>query len=167
VKRVLASAFALALALAVVACGTATQSEDDQPKQLLTAAQVMNQFRQAPGQPKLRATAEPDVAWEQLGLGLNVPARLLERYGVFSIYVVEPSRPEAVRSLLTNKETRKALKRSAAGIYWEYDTASRSYVAYKRYGSNVVLAWWNEKRAPGTDARWTRLDALMSGLETG
>lgn len=168
-KRVLASALALALAFALAAagCGSDAESDDDQQQaELVTAAQVVTRFRQAPGQPRLRR-APPDEAWEQLSLGLNVPEKLLRRYGVFSVYVVKPGRSEAIRSLLTNKETRKALERNAAGIYWEYDTFSRSYVAYKRYAANVVLAWWNEQKTPGTDARWTRLDALLSGLETG
>lgn len=165
--RVLAGALALALALAAAGCGTTAQSDDDQQQaQVVTAAQVVTRFRQATGQPKLRR-APAGEAWEQLGLGLNVPQNLLRRYGVFSVYVVEPGRPEAIRSLLANKETRKALARDEAGIYWEYDTLSRSYVAYKRYAANVVLAWWNEQKTPGTDARWARLDALLSGLETG
>ena len=164
-KRVLASALALALAAAVAGCGT-SQSSDVPPAQLISAGQVIQKFRQAPGQPKLRQ-APPGEAWEQLSFGLNVPEKLRTRYGVFSVYVVEASRPEAVRSLLRNKETRKALQADDFGVYWEYDTFSRSYVAYKRYGANVVLAWWNEKKTPQTDERFARIDALLSGLETG
>jgi hypothetical protein len=166
VTRVLVGALALALALAAVGCGAAQADQDDEQTQAITAGQVIQKFRQAPGQPKLRKTAEPDVAWEQLGLGLNVSEELRRTYGVFSVYVVEPERPEAVRSLLKDKETRKTLERNAGGIFWDFDELAGSYVAYKRYGANVVLAWWNEKREPGVDARWTRLDALMSGLET-
>jgi hypothetical protein len=127
---------------------------------------VVHEFRQAPGQPKLRKTAEPDAAWEQLGLGLNISEELRQRYGVFNVYVVKPRRAQAVQSLLKDKETRKTLERDADGIFWDFDELAGSYIAYKRYGANVVLAWWNEREEPGLDARWTRLDALMSGLET-
>lgn len=167
-KRVLLCALALALGLAAAAAGCgATQAEDDpQRTQAITAAQVIREFRQAPGAPKLRK-APADPAWEQLNFGLDVPEKLHTRYGVFNVYVVKPGRPQAVDSLLTNKETLKALKKSRDGVYWEYDTHARSYVAYKRYGSNVVLAWWNERKETGTDARWDRLDSLMSDLVSG
>lgn len=166
-RRVKDSALALALALAVAGCGAVTTADEEQSEgQRITAAQVVREFRQAPGQPRLRPTAEPDEAWDQLGLGLNVSEKLQKRYGVFNVYVVKPGKSEAVRSLLRDKETKKALKKSG-GIYWEYDTLSRSYVAYKRYGSNVVVAWWNERKTPGVDARFTRIDRLLSGIETG
>lgn len=168
VKRVVASALALALALGAAGCGAASSTDDDrQQDQTITAGQVVQEFRQAPGQPKLRKTVEPDAAWEQLGFGLNVSEELRARYGVFNVYVVEPGRPQAVQSLLKDKDTRKTLRPSESGIYWEFDDLAHSYVAYKRYGSNVVLAWWNEGQQPVVDARWTRLDALMSGLGTG
>lgn len=167
-RRVIASALALALALTVAACGAVTTADDEQTEgQRITTAQVVREFQQAPGQPKLRQTAGGDESWEQLGLGLNISEKLRKRYGVFNVYVVKPGKSEAVQSLLRDKETKKALKRGGDGVYWEYDTLSRSYVAYKRYGANVVVAWWNERKAPGIDARWTRIDGLLSGLETG
>jgi hypothetical protein len=166
VTRVLAGAFALALALVAGGCGAPAADQEQEQTRAISAGQVIQEFRRAPGQPRLRKTAEPDVAWEQLGLGLNVSEELRHRYGVFSVYVVKPERPDAVRSLLKDKETRKALKRSAEGIFWDFDDLAGSYIAYKRYGANVVLAWWNERQEPGVDARWARLDALMSGLET-
>jgi hypothetical protein len=167
VTRVFASALALGLAFAAAGCGSAGSSDDTEPSRAITAGQVVREFRQAPGQPKLRPTQEPDAAWQQLGLGLNISETLRQRYGVFSVYVVKPGRAEAVRSLLKDKNTREALTRDANGIYWEFDELAHSYVAYKRYGSNVVLAWWNELKQPAVDDRWSRLDAVMSGLETG
>jgi hypothetical protein len=166
VTRVLAGAFALALALAAGGCGAAAGDQEPEQTQAISAGQVIQEFRRAPGQPRLRKTAVPDVAWEQLGLGLNVPEELRQRYGVFNVYVVEPERPEAVRSLLKDKETRKELKPNADAIFWDFDDLAGSYVAYKRYGANVVLAWWNEQQEPGVDVRWARLDALMTSLET-
>ena len=60
------------------------------------------------------------------------------------------------------------------GIEWaseafpaELDELAKSYVAQKRYGSNVVLAWWNEQRDKGTDERWDRLDAVMHEIANG
>ncbi len=55
----------------------------------------------------------------------------------------------------------------ADGIYWDYDELAKSYVAQKRYGPNVVLAWWNEKRKQGTDERWEQLDQLMQQSVSG
>jgi hypothetical protein len=168
VKRVVASALALALALGAAGCGASSATDDGrQQEQAITAGQVVKEFRRAPGQPLLRKTVEPDTAWEQLGFGLNASEDLRARYGVFNVYVVKPGRPQALQSLLKDKDTRRTLKRGGDGIYWEFDDLAHSYVAYKRYGENVVLAWWNEGKEPVVDARWTRLDALMSGLETG
>ncbi|MGH3091282.1 MAG: hypothetical protein ACRDOG_02980, partial [Gaiellaceae bacterium] len=74
---------------------------------------------------------------------------------------------EALNSLLTNKETKEPLEADSSGVYWELDTLAGSYVGYKRYGANVVVAWWSETKEPVADARFTRLDGLMNGLETG
>ena len=109
----------------------------------------------------------PDPSWEQLSLGLDLPAADQKKYGTFTIYVVDPEDPQAVRSLLADKDTAKPLTADADGIYWDFDELARSYVAQKRYGPNVVLAWWNEQREKGTDARWDRLDAIMQDVATG
>ncbi|MGH3006856.1 MAG: hypothetical protein ACRDOS_13360 [Gaiellaceae bacterium] len=152
------------------ACGAAESTDDDQVTPgppSFTAQQVIREFRQTPGQPRLLRATGADVAWEQLSFGLDVRPRLQRRYGTFNVYVVEPGNEEAVGSLLTNKETKKPLERDANGIYWELDTLARSYVAYKRYGANVVVAWWSETREPVADGRFARLDGLLTGLETG
>ena len=90
-----------------------------------------------------------------------------ERYGTFTIYVVDPEDLEAVGSLLADKDTAEPLEPDADGIYWDYDELAKSYVAQKRYGPNVVLAWWNEKRKQGTDERWEQLDQLMQQSVSG
>jgi hypothetical protein len=162
VRRIALLSLVVAATAAIAGCGT-SQSDVVNPPQLISAGQVMQKFKQAPGQPKLRQ-APPDDAWEQLSLGLDVPDELRARYGVFNVYVVKASRPNAVSSLLRDKATRKALKADDFGVYWEYDDLSSSYVAYKRYGANVVLAWWSEKKTPSTDERFDRLDSILSGL---
>ena len=162
-------ALLLALALAALVaggCGSAQTDEDQsQPERTsFTSAQVIREFKQAPGQPALRSAAGTDVAWEQLSFGLNVSPELQRRYGTFNVYVVKRGHDDAVGSLLRNKETKEALERGTDGVYWELDTLANSYVAYKRYGANVVLAWWSESAEPATDDRFERLDALLSGL---
>jgi hypothetical protein len=166
VKRI---ALLLALALAVLlagGCGSAQTDEDqEQPERAsFTAAQVIREFKQAPGTPALRSAAGTDVAWQQLSFGLNVSRELQQRYGTFNVYVVKRGHDDAVTSLLRNKETKEPLERGADGVFWELDTLSNSYVAYKRYGANVVLAWWSEGTEPVTDERFARLDELLTGL---
>jgi hypothetical protein len=161
----------LALVTALVAAGCGASSEgvdetttDEQEAAPIGATQLVAQFKQASGGTQLRGTATPDAAWEQLGLGLNATPAQQRQYGTFSIYVVDPDRDEAVTSLLSDKDTAKPLARADDGIYWDFDELAGSYVAYKRYGSNVVLAWWNEQSEPVTDERFERLDALMQEL---
>lgn len=159
---------ALVLALATAGCGSSGESDDnDQQAAPIAAQQVVQRFRTVPGMPALRTAAAPDPSWEQLSLGLDITPAVQKKYGTFTIYVVDPEDDEAVTSLLADKDTAKPLERAAGGIYWDYDELAKSYVAQKRYGSNVVLAWWNEKGQQGTDARWQRLDALMQGLASG
>jgi hypothetical protein len=160
---------ALVTALVVAGCGASGEdvdgtTTDEQEAAPIGASQLVAQFKQASGGTQLRGTATPDAAWEQLGLGLNATPAQQRQYGTFSIYVVEPENDEAVTSLLSDKDTAKPLTRAGDGIYWDFDELAGSYVAYKRYGSNVVLAWWNEQSEPVTDERFERLDALMQEL---
>jgi hypothetical protein len=170
VKRVALLASLLVLAVLTAACGAAetTQTDESPPdEQAIAASQVIDTFAKAQGSAVLERTAGTDAAWDQLSPGLNPSPAIQKQYGTFSVYVVKPDRAEAVRSLLRDKETQQELEQGDGGVYWEFDDLSKTYVAYKRYGPNVVLAWWNEKPQPGTDARFERLDALMSRLQTG
>lgn len=160
---------ALVAALVAAGCGSSAEgidetTPDEQEAAPIGASQLVAQFKRASGGTQLRGTATRDTAWEQLGLGLNATPAQQREYGTFSIYVVEPDHDEAVTSLLSDKDTAKPLARDGDGIYWDFDELAGSYVAYKRYGSNVVLAWWNEQPEPVTDARFERLDALMTEL---
>lgn len=163
---------ALAAGLVVAGCGAAAETDDgtetdEQRAAPIAASQVVAQFKRASGGTQLRGTPTPDAAWEQLGLGLNATPEQLQEYGTFTIYVVEPDHDEAVASLLSDKDTAKPLARGDRGIYWDFDELADSYVAHKRYGANVVLAWWNERAEPVTDDRFERLDALMQELSAG
>ena len=163
---------ALVTALVVAGCGASGEgadetTTDEQEAAPIGASQLVAQFKQASGGTQLRGTATPDAAWEQLGLGLNATPAEQRQYGTFSIYVVEAENDEAVTSLLSDKDTAKPLARSGDGIYWDFDELAGSYVAYKRYGPNVVLAWWNEQPERVTDERFGRLDALMQKLTAG
>jgi hypothetical protein len=149
-------------------CGSSGNADDEEQEAAPIAAQaVVQQFREVPGMPPLRSAAGTDPSWEQLGLGLDISPAAQERYGTFTIYVVDPEDSEAVSSLLADKDTGEALEADADGIYWDYDELARSYVAQKRYGENVVLAWWNQSREKGTDERWERLDSILQGLANG
>jgi hypothetical protein len=174
VRRIAPIAFLLVLALAVVGCGAAeadgdleTETAQEQEAAPIGTQQVVQAFLDSDEGAELELAAGSDPAWDQLGVGLDPTPAEQRRYGTFSIYVVHPDEDEAVDGLLTDKETLQELEPDAQGIYWDYDELARSYVAYKRYGENVVLVWWNEQEEPGTDARWQRLDGLLSGLVSG
>ena len=163
---------ALLAALVAAGCGASGEGVDEttptgEEAAPIGASQLVARFRQASGGTQLRGTATPDAAWEQLGLGLDPTPRQQGRYGTFTVYVVEADHDEAVDSLLSDKETAKPLAEDANGIYWDFDELANSYVAHKRYGPNVVLAWWNERPEPGTDARFERLDALLQEATAG
>jgi hypothetical protein len=158
-------ALVLLLVALLAGCGSSGGGDDeDQQAAPIGAQEVMQQFEEAPGGPPLETAAGSDPSWEQLGPGLDVSPATQKKYGTFTIYVVDPEDPEAVRSLLADKDTAQPLEADAEGIYWDYDALAKSYVAQKRYGSNVVLAWWNESRQQRTDERWQRLDRILQDL---
>ena len=153
---------AVLLALAAAGCGGGNEQERTSS---FTAGQVREEFREHTGERILREAAGEDPAWEQLSIGLDPPEELVREYGIFSIYVVKPGHGQAVRSLLRDKVTGKPLERDVRGIYWEYDRSSRTWIANTRYGSNVVLVWFSGRKERRTDARWERLDAILTALD--
>lgn len=153
---------ALVAALAA-GCGGGSADDDSDGTAPISSRQVLREFREA-GLPRLEIAPVPDPSWEQLGLGLDVSPATQQRYGTFAIYVVDPGDEEAVASLLADKDTAEPIQPDADGIHWDYDEPAKSYVAQKRYGENVVLAWWNERQQKGIDAAWVRLDELLSEI---
>jgi hypothetical protein len=146
----------LASLAAAAACGEA--SETSYTKQDVTA-----HFEQEAGAQLFRKQGPgDDPAWEQLGFAENAPPALIERYGVFSIYVVEPGEDEAMASLFRDKATKKPLPHRR-GIYWELDTHSNTWTAHTRY-ANLVLVWFTESEQPAVDARWQRLHRILRDL---
>jgi hypothetical protein len=160
-KPLIAFAALLATLPVLAACGSTDSSVDPGPS--ITGAQVTREFQQETGR-RLQEAAGTDPAWEQLSFGLNPGPELRREYGVFSVYVVEAGNEEAVDSLLSDKATGDPLEPDGRGIRWEEDSLSRTWIAYKLYGENVVLAWFSEAKRPVTDARWSRLDRILSGL---
>ena len=152
----------LALALTVAAAGCGASESEAQPN-LVPASQVIEEFERKTGRPLERA-AEPDEAWEQLGYGLDPPQELVERYGIFNVYVAKEGHVDALDSLLRDKATKKALERDDQGVYWELDSNSDTWVAYKRYARNVVLVWFSGSKEQAVDARWERLDEVLADL---
>lgn len=105
-----------------------------------------------------------DPAWEQLGFAEDAPPALIERFGVFSIYVVEPGEKQAMVSLFRDKASGQPLAHRR-GIYWELDTHSDTWAAHTRY-ANLVLVWFTERKEPAVDARWRRLHRILRDLTT-
>jgi hypothetical protein len=151
----------LTLALALAGCGG--EAEQDDGRTALTGAQVADEFQRETGR-GLEEAASQDPSWEQLSYGLDPAPDVLRRYGIFTVYVVEPGNGEALRSLLADKATGEPLAADADGIRWELDSLSKTWIAYKRYGANVVLAWFSERKQRATDERFARIDRILSGL---
>ena len=149
--------FALAF---LAGCGGAT---DTSQEATLTPAQVGQTFERATGRP-LQATPVSDPAWDQLGYGLDMPQSLVNRYGIFNVYVGKPGKTASLATFFKDKDTSKPLARGADGIYWELDSQSKTWVAYKRYSGNVVLVWQSGSKEQAADARFGRLDSILSGL---
>jgi hypothetical protein len=162
VRRAAAIALALVFVLAAGASGCGSGESTPQPE-LVSAGQVIGKFKQQTGRPLKRAATE-DPAWEQLGYGLNPSKQLVEQYGIFSVYVAKPGHVDALGSLLKDKATRKALERDADGVYWEQDSNSATWVAYKRYSRNVVLVWFSGSKTQTLDTRFERLDRVLADL---
>jgi hypothetical protein len=142
------------------ACGG---EEPDAQSDLVPASQVIGTFERETGRP-LQRTAEADVAWDQLSYGLDPSPELLKQYGIFSVYVAKEGHLDALDSLLKDKATKKALERDANGVFWELDSNSGTWIAYKRYGRNVVLVWFSESKEQAVDARFERLDGVLADL---
>jgi hypothetical protein len=149
--------FALAL---LAGCGSAS---DQTQEATLTPAQVRQTFERATGRP-LEPAAVSDPAWDQLGFGLDMPQSLVDRYGIFNVYVGKPGKTASLASFFKDKDTEKPLARSSDGVYWELDSQSKTWVAYKRYSGNVVLVWFSGSKEQAADERFDRLDSILSGL---
>lgn len=150
----------LLVLLLLPACGAIDEPPE---RDAVPPAAVAQEFRNEAGR-ALEDAAVPDAAWRQLSYGLDPPRELLRRYGIFSVYVVEGGNEEAVESLLRDKSTGRPLEPDDRGIRWERDSQSGTWVAYRRYGENVVLAWFSGRRTPTVDARWERLDRILSDV---
>jgi hypothetical protein len=162
VRRIALLSLAVLALMAVAGCGSA--AKDDQSQVVsLSSAQVRQQFKTATGRP-LEPAAVSDPSWNQLGYGLDQPRSLVDRYGIFNVYVGKPGKGEALSSLLKDKATGKPLERGTRGVYWELDSQSSTWVAYKRYRGNVVLVWFSGSKDKVADARFDRLDSILSAL---
>jgi hypothetical protein len=162
VKRVAIAALALACLASgtlLAGCGGGSNLETT----TVTPGQVVQEFKTSTGK-QLQRAAVPDEAWEQLGLGLNESPTEVARYGIFSVYVGKSGHLAALASLLHDKATKKPLDRDSDGVYWELDSNSGTWIAYKRYARNVVLAWFSGSKTQAVDDRWHRLDRVFADL---
>ena len=154
----------LSLAALVVATLAGCGAQSDQSQVVtVTPGQVTQRFQETTGR-ALQLTPVPDPAWDQLGYGLNQPEQLVDRYGIFNVYVGKPGKSASLASLFKDKATGKPLSRGSNGVYWELDSQSKTWVAYKRYGGNVVLVWFSGSKQQAADERFQRLDSILSGL---
>ena len=159
-RRIALLSLALLALSALAGCGAASDETQDAT---LTPAQVGQTFERATGRP-LEPAAASDPAWNQLGYGLDMPQSLVDRYGIFNVYVGKPGKTASLASFFKDKATGKPLERGADGVYWELDSQSKTWVAYKRYRGNVVLVWFSGLKEQAADERFERLDSILSGL---
>jgi len=160
VRRIALLSLAVIALAALAGCG----AESDQSAVVtLTPAQVNQTFKQATGRP-LEPAPVSDPAWDQLGYGLDMPQSLVDRYGIFNVYVGKPGQTASLASFFKDKATGKPLARGTDGVYWELDSQSKTWVAYKRYSGNVVLVWFGGSKEQAADDRFQRLDSILSGL---
>jgi hypothetical protein len=160
VRRIALLSLALLVLSGLSGCGAGT---DQSQVVSLTAGQVRQQFQKTTGK-ALQPAAVSDPAWDQLGYGLDESEKLVNRYGIFNVYVGKPGKSEALSSLFKDKATDRPLARSTGGVYWELDSQSKTWVAYKRYSGNVVLVWFSGSKEQAADERFRRLDSILSGL---
>jgi hypothetical protein len=153
---------AVATLVAGTTAGCGEGKSNSKPK-FVTPGQVVQRFKRDTGTPLQRA-AVPDEAWEQLSLGLNASKAQIQRYGVFSVYVAKSGHATALDSFFRDKATKKALGHDSQGVYWELDSNSGTWVAYKRFAGNVVLAWFSGSTSKAADTRWQRLDRVLGRL---
>jgi hypothetical protein len=153
----------LALFVLMLACLAAAAGCGEASEPSFSTEEVRAHF-QAEASAQLFRKQGPggDPAWEQLGFAENASPALIERYGIFSIYVVKPGEKDAMASLFRDTATKKPLPHRR-GIYWELDTHSDTWTAHTRY-ANVVLVWFSEQTRPAVDARWHRLHRLLRDL---
>jgi hypothetical protein len=154
--RALAFLVGLICLAAAAGCGAASEpsySSEEVRAHFQSEARAQLFRKQGPG---------GDPAWEQLGLAENASPALIERYGIFSIYVVKPGEKEAMDSLFRDDATKKPLPHRR-GIYWELDTHSNTWTAHTRY-ANLVLIWFTEQEQPAVDTRWHRLHRMLRDL---
>lgn len=146
----------LACLAAAVGCGEASEPS-------FSTEEVRAHFQAEAGAQLFRKQGPGgDPAWDQLGFAENASPALIERYGIFSIYVVKPGEKDAMASLFRDTATKKPLPHRR-GIYWELDTHSDTWTAHTRY-ANLVLVWFTEQTQPAVDARWHRLHRLLRDL---
>ena len=161
-KRAVVTALALVCLTTAVSAAGCGGSSSPEPN-VLAAGPVVERFKSVTGKP-LRHAAVADEAWDQLGLGLNESKAEVDRYGIFSVYVAKAGHLAALGSLLRDKATKKPLARDPRGLYWELDSNSGTWIAYKRYAANVVLVWFSGSKTQAVDDRWRRLDQVFAGL---
>lgn len=159
-RRIALLSLAVLALTALAGCGA---TSDQTQAVTLTPGQVTERFQEATGRP-LQPTAVPDPAWDQLGYGLDEPKSLVDRYGIFNVYVGKSGKTASLAGLFKDKATGKPLTRGPGGVYWELDTQSKTWVAYKRYGGNVVLVWFSGSKEQAADERFQRLDSILSVL---
>ena len=161
-RRIALLSLAVFALVVLAGCGAAS---DQTQEQTLTPAQVRQTFKQATGRP-LEPAAVSDPAWDQLGYGLDTSQNLVGRYGIFNVYVGKPGKTASLASLFKDKATGKPLARGADSVYWELDSQSKTWVAYKRYSGNVVLVWFSGSKEQAADERFDRLDSILTGLHS-
>lgn len=147
--------------LLVAGCG----GGDDGPKAYSTEA-VIEHFEDQTGD---RPTPKVNVPG-RLALLTFEGARLTDKYGFATIYVVPGDEPEKqIDRLLSSNKFDKVEPADEDGIQWTRTCPPRTvhlpcfFLAKKRFGRNVLLEWV-AGRTKTTDARFERVAGVLANL---
>ena len=131
-----------------------------------SASQLTKRFKTATGE-KLVPSKTLSYAGHYRAYDLGVPtAAKKARWGTFTVYLVTGSSVDAeVTDLLADAHTGALGTPAAGNVYWEQGVSifgTTYWMAKRRYGQNVVLAWTNASGQKKTDATWKRLHGALT-----
>lgn len=154
----LCSAAAIVLALGALAAAACTGGDERSvPPGTFTAEDVIEHFEEEAGHD---LAVDPTASTTKVVL-VRPDQEANAEFGEFEVFVVNPRDPNIERVLRVGLGFFR-LPADRRGIRWQ--RTRDGWVAAKRYGRNVVLAWHAARTRGALDARWEELDRVFASL---